>query len=119
MSVVLVVEDNADLRQVIANLLHCVGHEVRSAGSAEEGLADILRGGLDVVITDWMLGDATGGVMLQHAHAAGALANVGIVIHSSSPRAIRPAVLPDAVLIPKSTSLAGEPSDHRRRGEPG
>jgi CheY-like chemotaxis protein len=105
MQVVLVVEDNSDLRSLLVEMLACLGYDARAASSAKAGLASLLRGDVDVVITDWMLGDATGGSMLEQAQAAGVLADVGVIIYSASSSASKPKTLPRALLVPKASSV--------------
>jgi CheY-like chemotaxis protein len=105
MSVVLVVEDDPDLRGLLVTLLAPLDCEIRAAGSAKAGLANLLRGDVDVLITDWMLGDDTGGSMLHQAEAAGVLDGVGVIIHSSSMCAPMLATLPRAVIIAKSAGI--------------
>jgi CheY-like chemotaxis protein len=105
MSVVLVVEDDPDLRSLLVTLLAPLACEIRAASSAKAGLANLLRGDIDVLITDWMLGDDTGGSMLQQAEAAGVLDAVGVIIHSSSMCAPKLATLPRAVIVSKSAGI--------------
>lgn len=101
---VLIVDDDTDLRHLLGGLLVCSGYQVQMADCAAAGLASLVAGGVDLVITDWMLGDSTGGAMLEQAHVAGVLAGVGVIIFSSSSCACRPASLPDALVVTKSSS---------------
>jgi DNA-binding NtrC family response regulator len=102
---VLVIDDHAHTRTALVTLFAFHGYEVASADAARSGLASILRGGIDVVITDWKLGDDTGGAMLQKAIVAGALADVGVVIFSASSEAAAPPSS-DAVVVSKSLPFA-------------
>jgi len=49
---ILVVEDNADARDMLCELLGVLGHAVRGAASAEEALAIAGQDGFDVLLTD-------------------------------------------------------------------
>jgi CheY-like chemotaxis protein len=104
MNVVLVVEDDPDLRAVLESVLARLGCEIRAASSASEGLANLLCGDVDIVITDWMLGDDVAGAMLEKAGAAGVLDGVHVIVHSSSAPAIR--AVPGAVIVPKSAGMS-------------
>jgi DNA-binding response OmpR family regulator len=97
----LVVEDRADTRAALSLLLKLHGHEVETAASVETGLTRLLRGGIEVVISDWELGDGTGGAMLERAER-GALTDVAVIVFSSSRHATRPRGVPNAVIVGKS-----------------
>lgn len=101
----LIVEDNADLRTALEMLFRMMRCEVRGAGSAREGLRELCDHDFDLVITDWLLGDATGGTMLHKASAAGALADVGIIIFSASLDELTSECPPHSVLVHKSCSV--------------
>jgi two-component system, NtrC family, response regulator AtoC len=55
MSKVLVVEDEPNLRKVLATLLRREGYDVSVAENGEQGLAEFDRGGAEVVITDLVM----------------------------------------------------------------
>lgn len=55
MSTVLVVDDDPDIRTLIAWDLSQDGHEVHTARDGEEALESILRVRPDVVLLDWMM----------------------------------------------------------------
>lgn len=57
---IFVVEDDADNREIIEELLRLLGHEVTSAGSAEEALAIFNPADFDVLITDLHLPGMSG-----------------------------------------------------------
>ena len=101
----LIVEDNTDLRSALEVLFRTLGCEVRGAGSAREGLSELFDRDFDLVITDWLLGDATGGVMLQEAADAGSLADAGIIIFTASLDEVTPECPPRSVLVRKSCSV--------------
>ena len=57
---VLVVEDNADLRHLVCELLQTFGHHVQPAASAEEALDCIGTASFDVLLTDVRLPGMSG-----------------------------------------------------------
>jgi len=60
MSVILIVEDEADLQQVLAYNLRQAGHDVLTASSGEAALAIIRQRPPDLVVLDLMLPGVTG-----------------------------------------------------------
>jgi two-component system, OmpR family, phosphate regulon response regulator PhoB len=60
MSVILIVEDEADLQQVLAYNLRQAGHEVMTASSGEAALAIIRQRPPELVVLDLMLPGVTG-----------------------------------------------------------
>ena len=52
MATIIVIEDDADLRQLLVEELEDAGHEVLEAGNGAEGLAVIKAGAPDVIISD-------------------------------------------------------------------
>src|SRR5919198_2521198 len=69
MSKVLVVEDEPNLRKVLATLLRREGYEVSIAENGEQGLAEFERGGAEVVITDLVMPKVGGMEVLRTINA--------------------------------------------------
>src|SRR5919198_310016 len=69
MSKVLVVEDEPNLRKVLATLLRREGYEVSVAENGEQGLAEFERGGAEVVITDLVMPKVGGMEVLRTINA--------------------------------------------------
>jgi len=57
---ILIVEDEADLRDLVGYNLRSAGHEVREAGSVADALAEMRRSRPDLVLLDLMLPDRPG-----------------------------------------------------------
>ncbi len=57
---ILVVDDEADVREVLADVLHAQGHSVTLAGGGQEALACLERDPFDLVITDLGMPDVNG-----------------------------------------------------------
>jgi len=62
---VLIVDDNADLADNIAEILRLAGHTTQVAASAEEGLSKALTNEPDVVVTDFRLPGVNGAVFVK------------------------------------------------------
>jgi DNA-binding response OmpR family regulator len=54
---ILLIEDNTDVRELLARLLRMNGYEVTTAGGVEEALAAAADGMFDVILTDLGLPD--------------------------------------------------------------
>jgi DNA-binding response OmpR family regulator len=77
---ILVVDDNDDVRQMMAVALQTQGHSVEEAADAGEALRHLQNGSFDVVLTDYELPDKTGATMLREAVASGLLGNATALI---------------------------------------
>ena len=66
---VLVVEDQADVRQLLVTALEIEGHEVDEASNAIEGLQKIRQNRYNLILTDYAMPGGTGTWMLQQASA--------------------------------------------------
>ena len=70
MARILIVDDEANLRRVLAALLRGDGHAVTEAGGAGEAIAAIAAAPFDLVITDQKMADGTGLDVLAACHDA-------------------------------------------------
>jgi CheY-like chemotaxis protein len=77
---ILVVEDNDDVRQMMAVALQGHGYSVAEAADAEEALRHLQAGSFDVVLSDYELPDKTGATMLREASRAGLLGSATALI---------------------------------------
>ena len=77
---ILVVDDNDDVRQMMAVALHTQGYSVEEAADASEALRHLQNGSFDVVLTDYELPDKTGATMLKEATTSGLLGNATALI---------------------------------------
>jgi DNA-binding NtrC family response regulator len=68
---VLVVEDEAPQRELIATILRREGFEVYAVGCAEDGLETVRERAPDVVLCDWRLPGLSGGDLLQEVRRGG------------------------------------------------
>lgn len=57
----LVVDDSSTMRRIIVRTLSKIGHQdVEQAANGREGLDQLAKGGIDVVITDWNMPEMSG-----------------------------------------------------------
>ena len=63
---VLVVDDNASNREIAQRMLYMAGHAMISASTGEEGLRQIERGNIDLVLLDMHMPTLDGFGVLQH-----------------------------------------------------
>ena len=62
---VLIIDDNVELAENIAEILQIDGHVTEVAASAEEGLRKAIQSEPDVVVTDYRLPGMTGAAFLK------------------------------------------------------
>jgi DNA-binding NtrC family response regulator len=64
---ILLVDDDAWIRDSMSICLSCEGCRVTTAASAQQGLAALRKGGIDILICDFQLPDRDGLDLLQEA----------------------------------------------------
>ena len=67
----LVVDDQIELAENIAEILQSIGFQTEVAGSAEEGLARVARGGITAVVTDFKLPGQSGAQLIEELRRRG------------------------------------------------
>lgn len=80
MSKILVVDDDADIRELITFKLESLGHAVVSEGDGEGGLAAARREIPDLVVLDWMMPRLTGLEVCVELRGDAHLARVPVII---------------------------------------
>ncbi|HME91891.1 MAG TPA: sigma-54 dependent transcriptional regulator [Myxococcaceae bacterium] len=70
MAKVLVVDDEANLRKVLATMLRRTGYEVTVAADGEQGLAEFQKSGADIVVTDLVMPKVGGMEILRAVNAS-------------------------------------------------
>jgi DNA-binding response OmpR family regulator len=60
MAAILIIDDEEDIRQILAALLQRMGHQVREAGNGAEGLKLYRESPTDLVITDLVMPEKEG-----------------------------------------------------------
>lgn len=89
---VLVVDDEANVCEVVCRLLEREGYAVSAASSAEEGMALFDESNFDCVISDIRMPGASGIELLEHVHAADPLLPVILLTAQASLQAAIDAV---------------------------
>jgi CheY-like chemotaxis protein len=83
---ILCVEDDADTREVIVELLKREGYEVASAVTAQEALAELAARKFHLLVADYMLPDKPGTRMIREAMAKGTLnSETAVLIFTAHP----------------------------------
>ena len=85
MSAVLVIDDNVELRDVLALALRQHGHVVQTAGDGCEGLKLLERQSFDILVTDLVMPDKDGLEVLQFARKRHPHMRI-VVMSGDSPR---------------------------------
>ena len=80
MSKIMVVEDDANLREIYSIRITAEGYEVVSAGDGEEALALAVREKPDLILSDVMMPKISGFDMLDILRATPETANIKVVI---------------------------------------
>lgn len=99
---ILLVEDDEDMRDLLALALGVEGFAVIQVPSAEDGLAELRRRRFDLVLTDYALPRKTGTTMLEEASSEGLLTLERALIITAHPQ---PRPLPGVEIIYKPIDL--------------
>jgi CheY-like chemotaxis protein len=87
---VLVVDDDADIADAIADVLRSGGYVVESAGDGNAALARVLAAPVSLVLLDWRLpGDPVGGLLVRRIRDA--CGPIPIVVLSADPTSLHEA----------------------------
>ena len=79
----LIVEDDPDGRELMAELFRLHDWSVTAVPTTDDGLAQLRRGGFDVVISDENLEGESGSRMIRVACREGLLSSVGVVMYTA------------------------------------
>jgi HD-like signal output (HDOD) protein/CheY-like chemotaxis protein len=85
MARVLVIDDAADIRVLLTKSLERAGHQVAAAASADEGLAELRRSRIDVVLLDLEMPVKDGVACLATIRSDQALARTPVVMVTGTP----------------------------------
>ena len=99
---ILLVEDDADIRELLTTLLELAGYCPKSCETAEDGLECLREHEFDLVLTDYMLPKRTGGWLIQQAEAEGLLDATPALLVTAHPN---PAEVHGVEVIPKPFDL--------------
>ena len=106
MARILVVEDDVEIRRLVASALAASGHDVESAATGMEGLEGAVRGAVDVVILDLGLPDVDGTDLLKMIRAVSAVPVIVATARGDDPEVVKTldAGADDYLVKPFSTS---------------
>jgi CheY-like chemotaxis protein len=93
---ILVVDDEADIVNLVVELLQDEGYEVRSAFNGEMALAAIAQQQPAMILMDMYMPQMTGMMLLEHMRTNG-IADIPVVLMTASPRAAEPLLNMDMV----------------------
>jgi CheY-like chemotaxis protein len=99
---ILIVEDQDDVRRMLATALALEGHRTDEAANAAEGLTRLKQCRYQLVLSDYAMPGGTGSWMLQEATRLGLLDHTAAVIITAHPDVDPP---PGVVVIPKPLDL--------------
>jgi CheY-like chemotaxis protein len=88
---ILIVDDNVDLAENIAEILQIEGHLTEVASSGEEALEKALRAELDVIVTDYRLPGISGAVFIERIRKKGGAFLAVVISAYTDDRTIREA----------------------------
>ena len=82
---ILVVEDDRDIREMLATLLEMAGFEVHACESAECGLDALREAEFDLILTDYALPRHSGLWLLENAAAEGLIKGTPVMVVTAHP----------------------------------
>ena len=99
---ILVVEDDQDIRELLSTLLELADYSPSVCGSAEQALELLREQQFDLILTDYMLPNRTGGWLIRQAHAEGLLEATPALLVTAYPQ---PSEVEGVEVIPKPFDL--------------
>jgi two-component system nitrogen regulation response regulator NtrX len=93
---ILVVDDEADIVNLVVELLQDEGYEVRSAFNGEMALAAIAQQQPAMILMDMYMPQMTGIMLLEHIRTNG-ISDIPVVLMTASPRVAEPLLNMDLV----------------------
>ncbi len=85
MATIMVVEDHADARQLMRDLIEGMGHDVIEAADGVEGVRFALSAPLDLIIMDLMMPVASGDSAVRFIRGTPGLETIPILVVSAHP----------------------------------
>lgn len=82
---ILLVEDDGDIRDMLATLLEMAGFRVKACNTAECGLNALREGEFDLILTDYALPRQSGLWLLENADAEGLIKGTPVMIVTAHP----------------------------------
>jgi two-component system response regulator GlrR len=109
---ILLVEDDPDIRELLTTLLQLAGFQATACATAEAGLEELREQTFDLVLTDYMLPQRTGGWLLKQASEEGLIDSTPVLVVTAHPN---PADVLDYEIVQKPFDLDDLVTKVRRR----
>jgi CheY-like chemotaxis protein len=93
---ILVVDDEADIVNLVVELLQDEGYQVRSAFNGEMALAAIAQQQPAMILMDMYMPQMTGIMLLEHMRTNG-IVNIPVILMTASPHAAQPLLNMDLI----------------------
>jgi len=101
---ILLIEDDAGIRDTLAEILACEGYQVDEARDGAEGLARVGAGRPDLIVLDLVMPVMNGQQFLARLRADAATRDIPVVLMTGSPGSAR-ALSDVAAVLPKPFGL--------------
>ena len=82
---ILLVEDDQDIRELLTTLLELAGFQATACATAEAALEELREQTFDLVLTDYMLPNRTGGWLLKQASDEGLIDSTPVLVVTAHP----------------------------------
>jgi len=102
---VLIIDDNVNLAENIAEILQLDGYAADVAASGEEALSKAASGQLDVVVIDYRLPDTNGAALLRRLREIGVQAHAIVMSAYTDDQTIADAASAGAAFVAKPVDL--------------
>jgi two-component system response regulator GlrR len=109
---ILLVEDDRDIRELLTTLLELAGFQPTACGTAEAALEELREQTFDLVLTDYMLPNRTGGWLLKQAADEGLIDSTPVLVVTAHPN---PSDVVDYEIVQKPFDLDDLVTRVRRR----
>ena len=82
---ILLVEDDQDIRELLTTLLEMAGFQATACSTAEAALEELREQPFDLILTDYMLPNRTGGWLLKQASDEGLIDTTPVLVVTAHP----------------------------------
>jgi DNA-binding NtrC family response regulator len=102
---ILIIDDNVELAENLAEILRLLGHTTDTAATAEEAFVKIGATAPDVVVTDYRLPGTTGVTLVRRLRAMGVRASAIVISAFTDDSTVADATSTGAAFVPKPVDL--------------
>lgn len=106
MTRILVIDDDADIREFVAFVLQQAGHDVSTANDGEEGIETLSREAFDLVVVDFFMPRATGAEVIDHIVKTGLATDIVVVSGNQGVASLEPVASAASFLVKPFTRRA-------------